>query len=476
MLRLSRFRNAHTIVSKRNWEKVQPLLAKAIAEADFVSFDFELTGLHAKSDRYVGVAQSYDAHCSGVKSFLPIQLGICAAKFHNNTGSWSLTPASIYLYPSSTDEAGTCFSVSTAALNFLGSNGFDFNEWIKDGLGWLSPAEEEERRRLVKARMAEIDQLIREATKAQVGVGDMGGKAVPKLELPEGADKDAMNALKASIDHWLTLETEEPLEVPMESAFVRLLAHTFIGEQFPGLFSHSSKKGDTRILTVYKHKKDLFVDQKRSLELELEKIDRELGARSLFDAVSASRIPLVGHNCFYDLLHTYNSFYGAVPPFVDQFKQKWLAKFPRTFDTKYIAESNDVLGGLQPPATLKALCDFMVDGQKDNPLLVTVDPISDEFNYYLPSDLNAAKATDLSHDAGYDAMMTSLVFLLQMRHILDRKSLRFDQVDFKQNIAGRTGPDETPRIPVHELLRTAVNRIRLVKTQPPSLNLKEREP
>jgi poly(A)-specific ribonuclease len=297
--------------------------------------------------------------------------------------------------------------------------------------------------------------------------------SVPKIELPQGADREAMENLKKQISEWLGQGAEQPLEIPMESAFLRLLAHTFVSQEFPGLFSHSTKRGDIRLLCVYKRREDLFAEQKRSLEQELLKIDSELGARALFDTMSASRIPIVGHNCFYDLLHTFKSFYGEVPPYVDQFKQKWLAKFPRTFDTKYIAESSDVLGGLQPPATLKGLCEFMLAGQGENPLTVSIDAIGPEFSYHLPA---GTGHSDLSHDAGYDAMMTSLVFLLQLRHILERRSLRFDQVDFKQPTGKAAANDGPPRIPVHELLRTAVNRIRLVKTQPPSLNLREREP
>ncbi len=100
--------------------------------------------------------------------------------------------------------------------------------------------------------------------------------------------------------------------------------------------------------------------------------------------------------------------------------------------------------------------------------LVRVKPISEDFMYHLP---NSSKA-DLSHDAGYDAMMTSLVFILQLRHIIERKSLEFDNIEFGFN---GLKSNQDSKIPIHELLRTACNRVRLVKTQPPSINLKERE-
>jgi poly(A)-specific ribonuclease len=164
------------------------------------------------------------------------------------------------------------------------------------------------------------------------------------------------------------------------------------------------------------------------------------------------------------MLHAHHAFYEDAPQFIDQFKQKWLNRFPRTFDTKYMAESNEVLGGLQPPATLRSLCDFMLGHHKD--LAVDISPITPEFAYSLPG----KEEEDLSHDAGYDAMMTSLVFLAQIKHIIERRSIEFGQIEFGSSV--KAGEQ---KIPIHELLRNACNKIRMVKTQPASLNLKERE-
>lgn len=40
---------------------------------------------------------------------------------------------------------------------------------------------------------------------------------------------------------------------------------------------------------------------------------------------------------------------------------------------------------------------------------------------------------DYSHDAGYDSMMTSIVFLLQLAHILPRHGLRWQDLYFRYN-------------------------------------------
>ena len=440
----------HQTVSFRNWETVWPSLKTAIKEADFVSVDYELTGLHEKQDeRYVGIPQSYEAHCQGVKKFIPIQLGICAAKFRDN--KWTLTPASIYMQP-----RGDTFSVSMSALSFLSSNGFNFNEWVSHGLGWLSPAEEEERRAMIQARIDEIKNISSADKNARTASEQPG-----TVDISDPSDKILIDGIRQRIKEWQS-SGEEMMEIPIESAFQRLLAHTVISQEFPHLFSHSVRRGEERLLCIYQSQAGLLKDQQSSLELELEKLEKERKIRSIFDLISTQKIPIVGHNCFYDLLHTFHCFYGPVPPYVDQFKQKWISKFPRTFDTKYLAEANDILGGLQPPATLRGLCDFMVAGSKDAGLIQVSESVP---GYDL-----TGEASDLSHDAGYDAMMTSQVFILQLQHILERRSLSFDLVDWNSGSPGNSG-----KIAIHELLRTACNRVRLVKTQPPSINLRERE-
>ena len=210
----------HQIISKRNWESISPELHRAIESADFVSFDYELTGLHMKNDRYLGLDVAYSAHCEGVKSYIPVQLGICAARFDKENQSWSLTPASIYMFPSSQDDTtGKTFSVSTSALNFLVDNGFDCNEWITNGLSWLRPIEEQDKRRAIKTRMDEIL-----AGNSQTPSGGPEAPTGP-FEFPSDTDRKLMESLGEKIKHWQSSNSIAPLEVAMESAFTRLLAH-----------------------------------------------------------------------------------------------------------------------------------------------------------------------------------------------------------------------------------------------------------
>jgi len=176
----------------------------------------------------------------------------------------------------------------------------------------------------------------------------------------DGADRIIVDAAREQIRRWLSSPTSAPLEIPMENAFQRLLMHTVIAQEFPQIYSHSSRRGTERFLCVYKSQGEVYDEQLASLEREMEAIDLEIGARSILDEVTAGQKPLVGHNCFYDFLHLYQTFYSDLPESIQEFKSEWLRLFPQTLDTKYLAEAHELLVGLQPPTTLKGLCDFMV--------------------------------------------------------------------------------------------------------------------
>ena len=343
----------------------------------------------------------------------------------------------------------------------------------------MRPIDEQDRKRVIKAR---IDELMAAASNNTSGNSSSSKEVMEKFEFSSDTDKDMMMEVEKKIVDWISSSSlscssdniSATLEIPMESAFTRLLAHSYISHKFPLLYSNSVKRGDQRVLCVYQNKADLQKEQLAALERELEIIDKQIGARSLFDLISSRKIPLVGHNCFYDLLHTQQSFYEDVPPHVEQFKAKWMTKFSRTFDTKFLAECNEVLGGLHPPATLKGLCDFMIGDKEKLKGMVTIDSLSPEFQYSLPS---SVAEDDHSHDAGYDAMMTSLVFIMQLRHIMDRKRLKWDMIEWKGgNMGSRGGTlSNQLKVPVQEVLRQCVNKIRLVKTQPSVINLAERQ-
>jgi len=479
--------------TQRNWRAVRPLILEEIRKAEFVAVDLELTGLHVKSERFIGIDRCYAAHREGARTFVPVQVGICAVRREpskskaGGAAHWVLSPASIYVFPRDSGEQH--FSVSSATMLFLNKNGFNFNEWVQNGLGWLRPAEEEERRRGVQQRIDEITRLKQSTHKTPSANADAVPPTAP-LDIPDGVDRTVVESARAEIRAWLSTDSRQPLEISMENAFQRLLMHTVIAQEFPQVYSHSSRRGTERFLCVYKSQSEVYDEQLQSLHREMEVIDSEVGVRTLLDEITRAHKPVVGHNCFYDFLHLFQTFYSDLPETIPEFKGSWLQLFPQTLDTKYLAETHELLAGLQPPATLKGLCELMLQtaaqtqGTPGGPLPVTFEVNAlPGVEYSLPvaaprlsestdGDAEALQETDSSHEAGYDALMTSLVLIHQLAHILGKKRLPWEQIDFGP-LQKRGAQDMRRCLP--EVLPLSVNRIRLVKAQPNVINLSGRD-
>uniref|UniRef100_A0A0G4I3Z5 Poly(A)-specific ribonuclease RNA-binding domain-containing protein n=1 Tax=Chromera velia CCMP2878 TaxID=1169474 RepID=A0A0G4I3Z5_9ALVE len=559
-------RRCALITSRKTWDgRVNSLLQK-LKEAEFVAVDLELTGLHLKNERFVGVDRCYQAHCEGAKTFLPVQIGLCAAKrAQNDPYKWILTPASVYIYPRNEE---TVFSINVGALNFLRANDFDFNEWASEGVGFLRPEEEKEMTSSIDSRMAEVEWRRQQTERGEEERNDQIMLCPDQLVGMEDDERAAVEALKAQIQEWSESGSEGSLELVVERAYTRLLLHSVIASDFPSFHSHSSRRehDGVRTVCVYRSRAEVFGEQKRALEREREKVEQMVGVRRLLDAVTEGGGFLVGHNCFYDFLHLYQTFYGDLPPRVQDFKQRWLDRFPHTLDTKYLAEAHELLSALDPPGTLKALCDFMLavsettpspstaplssqghslssqdlkeqnrnefrsqqpDSQEDTLSRHSHQPHSNQAgggreqsrslrvcienipgtNWTLPPNCKAIAEggldpgggvrglekgggeflvdTDRAHEAGYDAMMTSLVVLLQLDFILAQKKLDWRQIEFISKGSrgqGQTGGKQghahvggAKARSVSDLLPLMVNRVRLVKSQPSFLNLSGRD-
>ncbi|VWU48316.1 poly(A)-specific ribonuclease PARN, putative [Hepatocystis sp. ex Piliocolobus tephrosceles] len=565
-----------TCVNINNWNNEHKDIIRKIREGDFISLDVEYTGLHLKDERYISIDSSYEAHCDGAKSFFPCQIGITIAKkkdkqnnnnnqeesLNNNKNKkgidsiqvvksnernkkpiiegnsnvdqeWDISPYCIYVFP----KENKYFSVSTSTLLFLKENNFDFNEWIINGIGYLRPNEEEEKKKDILQKINELNNILNSSNKTysdknngmnnnekqvdinkivneiehnkvvydedkdiiidiikKIGIWlnksenklncsgivdgtsfettnvqpQMNKKQVQisntisdekkndifnknmytqhKNKIEDGSlcdnksnntytnkndNKNSIfqnsdnlydllsgntkrhNNIYSKNEHFLTnnnsvnstscnnnnllidktkttnnisvLKKESfskhnemiehqkmhnniitnnsfddcPLYIEIENPYVRLLAHTIITKYFNNIFCMSVKVNDKKHLAIYKSEKDSYKEQIRTYELEIEKINKTVGVRLLFDEIIKNKKIIVGHNCFYDILHIYQTFYNELPNSIGVFKKKWTQLFPYTFDTKYMNETNEYLYALNGPATLKGLCEYM---------------------------------------------------------------------------------------------------------------------
>ncbi|GAW82651.1 poly(A)-specific ribonuclease PARN [Plasmodium gonderi] len=723
-----------TSVNVNNWNNIHKEIINKINDSDFVSIDVEYTGLHLKDERYISIDSSYEAHCYGAKSFFPCQIGITVARkkdvilkekctadedynfkkrsIHNikllghnsekidrkyssiNYQEWEISPYCIYVFP----KENKCFSVSTTTLIFLKENNFDFNEWIFNGVGYLTPNEEEERKKNIFEKIDELKNLMNKCnTKTRNTHGkECNGKKkkidiekiiheIENYKIVDDEDKEAVIEIIKKIGVWLSQGAKDnpvenfihqgdktklsekddcknmcpihesengekasysrnnnvgspkngnkandnnsmgtschrayrncneednnstpsgritdsvgigtyndilsvsttknnhecwdaknedpsfgyenqgdgekktnflfdsnkidddpsdyPLYIEIENPYLRLLAHTLITKYFNDIFCISVKVNDRKHLAIYRTEKDSYKEQIRTFELEIEKINETIGVRLLFDVIIKNKKIIIGHNCFYDILHIYQTFYHDLPNSISLFKNKWTELFPYTFDTKYMNETNEYLYALNGPATLKGLCEYMASlisssndfdfafnfmnghsdlphcfiplvksenhadscGEIDNSLECTKGNNSnnekneernseDMKNYnkcenmrdetcpngrelfYTPisnhdNNINARMSDE--HNAGYDSLLTCLLFILQCHYILRKNNMLWRNVYFNR----KNGMNESEKS-FFDIFLSMCNKIKIVKTQPNVVSLTSTE-
>eukprot|EP00438_Fugacium_kawagutii_P022096 Skav219840 [mRNA] locus=scaffold859:325701:336445:+ [translate_table: standard] len=185
---------------------------------------------------------------------------------------------------------------------------------------------------------------------------------------------------------------------------------------------------------------EVYEEQLRTLQSEMEAIDEEAG-------------PTISNKTrgFYDFLHLYQTFYADLPENIQDFK-----------------------------AASRCSETVVQLGEESIPEVYTRGLLTPEVNnlegvdYRLPTaeGTTSAAEEDASHEAGYDALMTSMVLIHQLSHILGKKRIPWSQLDFGPL---RKRPANDARRSLTEMLPLSVNRIRLVKAQPNVINLSGRD-
>jgi poly(A)-specific ribonuclease len=123
-------------VTKDNFEQLLPQVIKDIKACDFIGIDCEFTGLvkdrRDRIDIMDSAADRFQKVSSSVRSFLPIQVGICTFQYKPD-GFYEAKPYNFYVFPKSGNRyfgLERVFSTQVGSLEFLLGNNFDFMKWV----------------------------------------------------------------------------------------------------------------------------------------------------------------------------------------------------------------------------------------------------------------------------------------------------------------------------------------------------------
>ena len=321
-----------------------------ISEADFVSFDLELSGIPSRlpnkqrrpgrltlEDRYAETKQ-------GADRYQILQVGITCARFDYTANKYILRPYNINLSPLLSERLDFEREISfqSGACSFLLDHGFDLGAPFATGVQYLS------REEAAQAKQMAYDRIDKKNPVEDLQLKD---EDVDSLDFVRRA-REAINKWKkskrADNDHGsLEITTHTGLSsqssIPVISRFEKRLVHQLVRAEFQDCVAI----GRQNCIRIVPFDAAREADNTRRLKQRVkDQIFRQTGFRWIFEALARGDIDrrnppfiarssagmdgqdrfdralerlkstqavLVGHNMFTDIVYLYRTFVGELP-------------------------------------------------------------------------------------------------------------------------------------------------------------------
>ncbi|KCV69443.1 hypothetical protein H696_03872 [Fonticula alba] len=303
-------------VTSATFREMLPQIVEEINRADFYAIDTELSGLFANDsvpgpgDSLHDFYQKVSRSCRHPDGIAILQYGLCLVRWNSTDKCFETRTYNFYLCPRSSEHlrpSNRCFSFQYSGMDFLRKFNFDFNKWIYEGINFLTHEQQ-----------AELE--------FQKGIGHIPDLIAKQMaRAPEGTATTMATFMK-DIATWLQ-SPSEPLSIPMsyqEHLLLNLHIRQAYGFSLQGKFRH----GALSIARCTDEEKAALEAAHATLATDMADL---IGFRSVIDELIKARIPLVGHNLFLDLLHTYSKFVEPnFPPSLYDVSKRIHEAFPRT--------------------------------------------------------------------------------------------------------------------------------------------------
>uniref|UniRef100_A0A1A8DFP3 Poly(A)-specific ribonuclease PARN n=2 Tax=Nothobranchius kadleci TaxID=1051664 RepID=A0A1A8DFP3_NOTKA len=394
-------------ITRRNFKDCLSTVYSAIDEADFLAIDGEFSGISdgpnvsALTNGLDTPEERYTKLKKHSMDFLMFQFGLCTFKYDQTKSKYITKTFNFYIFPKPFNRTSPDikFICQSSSIDFLASQGFDFNKVFCHGIPYLNQDEEAclreqtEERRNQHANGLGTPSFISPSSKTPANVPDEQkdfiNKVVEKVELLFSADEKTLNL--------------EPC-----TGFQRKLIYQMLSWKFPKGLHVETLETDKKERYIQISKVDDKERKKREqqkLEREQEELNDAVGFSRVIHAISKSGKLVVGHNMLLDVMHTIHQFYCSLPEDLQDFKEVTMCVFPRLLDTKLMAST-------QP---FKELI--------NNTSLAELEKQVKE-SPFKPPQVEAAEgfpsydtAQEQLHEAGYDAYITGLCFISMANHL-----------------------------------------------------------
>nr|XP_019565956.1 PREDICTED: poly(A)-specific ribonuclease PARN [Rhinolophus sinicus] len=383
---------------KSNLQKVY----EAIEEADFFAIDGEFSGISdgpsvtALTNGFDTPEERYQKLKKHSMDFLLFQFGLCTFKYDYTDSKYITKSFNFYVFPkpfnrSSPDVKFVCQSSS---IDFLASQGFDFNKVFRNGIPYLNQEEERQLREQYDEKRLQSN-----------GAGSLSYVSPNSSKCPVMIPEDQkkfIDQVVEKIEDLLQSEEKKNLDLEPCTGFQRKLIYQTLSWKYP--------KG-IHVETLETEKKERYIVVSKVDEEERKRREQQKHAKEqeeLNDAVGFSRVIhaiansgklVIGHNMLLDVMHTVHQFYCPLPADLNEFKEMTACVFPRLLDTKLMASTQpfkDIINNTSLAELEKRL--------KETPFNPPKVESAEGFPSY-------DTASEQLHEAGYDAYITGLCFI-----------------------------------------------------------------
>lgn len=389
-------------IIRSNFKINLPKVYQAIEEADFFAIDGEFSGISdgpsvtALTNGFDTPEERYQKLKKHSMDFLLFQFGLCTFKYDYADSKYVTKSFNFYVFPKpfSRSSPDVKFVCQSSSIDFLASQGFDFNKVFRNGIPYLNQEEERQLREQYDEKRSQSN-----------GVGALSYVSPNSSKCPVTIPEDQkkfINQVVEKIEDLLQSEENKNLDLEPCTGFQRKLIYQTLSWKYP--------KG-IHVETLETEKKERYIVVSKVDEEERKRREQQKQAKEqeeLNDAVGFSRVVhaiansgklVIGHNMLLDVMHTVHQFYCPLPSDLSEFKEMTTCVFPRLLDTKLMASTQpfkDVINNTSLAELEKRL--------KEAPFSPPKVESAEGFPSY-------DTASEQLHEAGYDAYITGLCFI-----------------------------------------------------------------
>uniref|UniRef100_A0A6Q2XDM3 Poly(A)-specific ribonuclease PARN n=1 Tax=Esox lucius TaxID=8010 RepID=A0A6Q2XDM3_ESOLU len=373
-------------VTRQNFKDSLTTVYSAIEEADFLAIDGEFSGisdgpnvsaltngLDTPEERYMKLKKhSMD--------FLLFQFGLCTFTYDEAASEYVIKTFNFYIFPKPFNRTSPDikFICQSSSIDFLASQGFDFNKVFRHGIPYLNQEEEVQLREQYEERRNQSNgsgttsYISPNANKGLGGVPEEHRDYIKRVMFPKGL-------------HVETLETDK------KERYIQI--------------SKVDDEERKRRERQKQEREQLFLCERDPFLFEQEELNDAVGFSRVIHAISKSGKLVVGHNMLLDVMHTIHQFYCVLPEDLNDFKEVTQCVFPRLLDTKLMATTQP-FKELINNTSLAELQKQLKESPFKPPKVVTAGG----FPSY-------DTAQEQLHEAGYDAYITGLCFISMANYL-----------------------------------------------------------